>query len=137
MHSSVCPLLAGEVYADAEGGRYLLVPQASKLAQLDHLGRHRVFDRQPIEGLVQSEEVVVRVRGSLVDKVDSTAPCRPVSDGLYAVPTRPGCAHRQSRRGEEMTAAVPELCRLDVHEPEVSLMNQCCCLESMTGSLVS
>ena len=91
---------------------------------------------QPVEGLVESEEVVVRVRCGLVDKVDSTQPTAPLLTGLAPCRLDQDTPHRLSRRGEEVTAAVPELRLLDVHEPQVGFMNQCRRLERMTGRLL-
>jgi hypothetical protein len=51
--SGVRPFLASEVYRDSKRGRHCLVPQASELAELDHLGGEGVLGHQPVQGLVE------------------------------------------------------------------------------------
>ena len=67
--SRISPFLASEVDGNAHGSCDLLVPQAGKLAELDHLGRDRVLTRQPTElNVHQREQLVGRLTVAVLDR---------------------------------------------------------------------
>ncbi len=105
--SGVSPLLAGEVDGDSQCSRDLLVPQAGELAELDHLGRDRVFLRQPTEGVVQGQEIFIRVGGRRVDQVHPTKVAAPLLPRLPPRGVDQDAPHGFGRRGEEVAPAVP------------------------------
>src|SRR5438270_7460119 len=59
----VSPVCVGRSGRDAEGGRGLHDGQAGEVAELDHFRGPGLDGREPVEGLVESEEAWRRTRG--------------------------------------------------------------------------
>src|SRR5262245_32894211 len=111
--------------------------QAGEVAKLDQLGGRPVGPLQGGQGLVQGEQVVGAARRRDVHVFERDAPPTgpPLAGLLAAGALDEDAAHRLGRRGEEVTAAVPLLPAVGVHQPQVSFVHQGGRLEGVAGRL--
>ena len=131
----VGPEAVGLARGDAEQLGRLRNRQAGEVAQLDESAAPGVVVRQLGQGLVQGEQVVAGLparRGPT-----RRGPCVPVRPRAWHG-AAPGAldedaAHGLGGGGEEVSAAVPMLRFLHVHQPQVRLVDQRGGLERLAG----
>lgn len=121
--AGVGPVAVGGARRDPQGGGGLIGRQPGEVPQLHQLGLFRMLLRETVEGLVESEELVVRDgSGDSVEIEILPLPAAAVSDSLLAAGLLDeNTADGLGRRREEMSAAV-EL--LVAHQPQVCFMHQ-------------
>jgi hypothetical protein len=105
------------------------------LVKLDDLGRDRVFLGQPVQGVVQGEEIVIRVGGRRVGEFDPAKFAAPLLPRLAAGGLDQDATHGLGRRGEEVSPAVPSPVRVAADQSQVGLVHQSRGLERLTRRL--
>ena len=101
------------------------------------LRRDRVLPRQPPQGIVEGEEVLVRVGAGPVGKVHAVEPAAPLLPGAAPGGLDEDAAHGLGRRGEEVAPAVPAAAGVAVDQAQVSLVDQGRGLEHLPGLLAA
>ena len=92
--------------------------------------------RQPVEGVVEGEEIVVRVGGGRVGEVDPAEAAAPFLPGLAPGGLDQDVPHGLGCRGEEVAPAVPLAVRGVTDQPQVRLVHQGRGLERLPRRLV-
>jgi hypothetical protein len=102
------------------------VGKSSKVTQLDQGRLPRVLRFQPVQRFVQSQDIHARALGGWFDLNKFEA--IPVAPGLLTMfVTRnldQNPPHRFRCGGKEMATRIPVLSLLDIHEPDVGVMDQ-------------
>jgi hypothetical protein len=100
--------------------------QTGELAKFDHPGRERIFFGQPLQGLVQDKEIMIRVEigGRVVAEFDTAQTTAPLLPRLVASRFNQDPAHRLGGGSEEVAPSVPVLGAFDINQAKIGLMDQ-------------
>jgi len=111
--------------------------QAAEIAQLDHFGLARIRRRQRLERIIERDDFLRRSadhRESFID-FDHLDFAAALGRFPAAGMVHQNVTHRFGRDAEKMRAAVPILIGAG-GEFEISLMDDRCCLERVSGALL-
>lgn len=119
------PIAIGGTTDDAQRPGRLIERKPREETELDQFGTDWVFLLKLVQGIIEGEKFFRGFRDTELDVVKVQSP--PVTAALESVPFAgtidEDAAHGLGRGGKEMSAAVPTLNLLGIHQPYVSFMD--------------